>query len=142
MVARPRRDSQASASALVSRRDQEECQGKCLSQGSEDQQRLQTHKCCTASSISKSSSTSVTFLFIPSKHRMSPTGPASADTTLPISLSPPKQQETTAHHQKILVGFSLWSPDKCSSTTKCKVNQYMCVVSKESFITCPFTCLL
>jgi hypothetical protein len=67
---------------------------------------------------------------------------ASADNILQISWSPRKQQETAAHHQKFLLHFSLWSPDKCSSTLLCKADQYMCVVSKESFITCPFLCLL
>jgi hypothetical protein len=38
--------------------------------------------------------------------------------------------------------FSLWSPDKWSSTMQCKADQYMYVISEESFITCPFTSLL
>jgi hypothetical protein len=86
-------------------------------------------------------------LFMLSKYRVSFMGPASvhvsvsADITLAISLSPHKQQESTAHHQKFLVRFSLWSPDKCSSTMQCKADQCMRVASKESFITCPFMCL-
>ena len=50
-------------------------------------------------------------LFIPSKHHVSSTGLASAcesvsaDITLPISLSPQKQQETAAHHQKFFGVF-------------------------------------
>ena len=44
--------------------------------------------------------------------------------------------------QVFSVHFSLWRPDKCNSTTQCKADQYMRVVSKDSFITCPFTCLL
>jgi hypothetical protein len=66
-VAWPSRDSQASALAWVSRRDQEEHQEKfwlCLSQPSIDQQRLVTNKCCTASSISKPSSTPVTVSWV------------------------------------------------------------------------------
>jgi hypothetical protein len=82
----------------------------------------------------------------------------SADITLPISLSPWKWQEAAAHHQffvvvvvvvllfcfvfVFLVRFSLWSPDKWSSTVQCKVDQYMRVLNKEVFIMCPFTCLL
>ena len=45
----------------------------CLSQGSEDQWRCETHKHCTASSISKPSSASITVhwvLFIPPKHHV------------------------------------------------------------------------
>jgi hypothetical protein len=34
------------------------------------------------------------------------------------------------------------SPCKWSSTIQCKADQYMHVVSKEFFITCPFLCLL
>ena len=44
------------------------------------------------------------------------------------------------HHQKFF-GALLWSHDKQSSETQCKVNQYMHVVSEE-FFTSPFTCLL
>ena len=40
--------------------------------------------------------------------------------------------------RSFLMHFSLWRPNKCSLTTQCKVDQYMCVVSKESFITCSF----
>ena len=44
--------------------------------------------------------------------------------------------------RRFLVHFSLWNPDKCHSTMQCKADQYSCVVSKESFIMCPFTYLL
>lgn len=44
--------------------------------------------------------------------------------------------------RSFLVIFFLRSPNKCSSTMQCKADQYMRVVSKESFITCPFTCSL
>jgi hypothetical protein len=66
----------------------------------------------------------------------------SADVTLSISPSPRKQQVTAAHHSKLFRSFFLWSTDKWSSTIQCKVDRYMCVVSDESFIMCPFTYLL
>ena len=59
----PSKDSQASASALVRRSEQENSKRSsqlCSSQWSEDQQRCQTSKPCTASSISKPSSAPVT----------------------------------------------------------------------------------
>jgi hypothetical protein len=73
----------------------------------------------------------------------------SADITLPISLSVQKQQEVAAHHQKFVVFFlfcfvlSFFGsfPDKCSSTVQYKVNQYVCVVSKESFFMGLFSCV-
>jgi hypothetical protein len=94
-------------------------------------------------------------IYTPSKNHVSSTGLSkiphefvAADITLPITRSLWKWQEATAHHQFLgfffffLVHFSLWSPDKWSSTMQCKVDQYIRVVSKESFIMCPFTCLL
>ena len=73
-------------------------------------------------------------------------GPAhesvSVDITLPNGPSPQKQEEVTNIHQKFLAWFSLQSPNKWSSTMHCKVDPYMCVLSKDSFITCPFMCLL
>ena len=72
----------------------------------------------------------------------------SAVISLPISLSPQKQQETVAHHQK----FSLQSPYKCSSTTQCKAdhicmpllkNPSSCVLSHACFSRTSFLlCLL
>lgn len=53
-----------------------------------------------------------------------------------------KQQEAIAHHQMFLAWFSLWSPNKPSSTLPCKADQYMHIISKESFILCPLMCLL
>ena len=44
--------------------------------------------------------------------------------------------------RRFLVCFSLWSHGKWSSATRYKTNQHMHVISKESFITCPFMCLL
>ena len=43
--------------------------------------------------------------------------------------------------RRFLVHFSLWSVNKWRSTTQCKVDQVMRIVSKES-IMYPFTCLL
>jgi hypothetical protein len=82
----------------------------CLLQWSKDQQRHETHTHCTASSISKPSSASITahrVLFILSPNMtytpwvLCEHGPVSAD-ILPISLSLRKQQETAAHRQKFL----------------------------------------
>ena len=56
----------------------------------------------------------------------------SVDITLPIR--PSLRRHTT---RSVLVHFSLWSSDKWSSTTKCNADQYMHVVSQESFIMCP-----
>jgi hypothetical protein len=64
----------------------------CLSQGSEYQQRLETSKHCTASSISKPSSASKHH--VSSMRLASACASASADITQPISLNPQKQQET------------------------------------------------
>ena len=81
----------------------------CLSQG-----RFETYKYCTASSVSKPSSASITVhwvLFFPSKDHMSFMGLASAnasvstDITLPISPSPWNQPQTAAHHQKFFGMF-------------------------------------
>ena len=126
----------------------------CLSQVSKVQWRCETNKRCTASSISKPNSAPVTVSWIHSEHHVSSTGLASAcvlDLSTCIRLSwhhcqaaqvytsGKKLQHTS---RGLLACFCLWSHDKCSSTMQCKVSQYMCVVSKESFITCPFTCLL
>jgi hypothetical protein len=77
----------------------------CLSQWSENQQKLKTNKHCTASSTSKPSSASITILqvlLISSKQHISSTGLTSAHVLLqyvhPISLSTQKQQETSPHH--------------------------------------------
>jgi hypothetical protein len=44
--------------------------------------------------------------------------------------------KTIATTTSFLVCFSLWSPDKWSSTMQCKVDQCMWSLSEESFITC------
>lgn len=108
MVTRPNRDSQASARAGVSRRDQQDHQEfswLCLSQGSEDQRRRETHKCCAASCTSKSSClchSVETYLYPPDI-----TSPprALSQHLRPISWSPWKGQETAVRHQKFLVSF-------------------------------------
>jgi hypothetical protein len=52
-------------------------------------------------------------------------------------------QETAVHPQKFFWCISLYGVmTNRVSTMKCKANQYMGVISKESFITCPFSCLL
>jgi hypothetical protein len=65
------------------------------------------------------------------------------------SLSQPAPVQEAARNCSIptedfLVHFFLWSPDKCSSTMQCKSDEYTYVISKESYITCPFflLCLL
>jgi hypothetical protein len=63
----------------------------------------------------------------------------SADTTQPNCGSVKKPTE---HCHKLFMCFSLWSYNKWSLATQCKANQYICVVSKESFIMCRFMCLL
>ena len=52
MVTGPSRDSKASASTPVSRRNTRRSSPLCLCQRIEDQQRCETHKCCIASSVS------------------------------------------------------------------------------------------
>ena len=118
-MAQPSKNSQASSLAQVTKRDQgqQDSQEKFLampllvkqrSAKTQDQQALHSY-------ISKPSLASITvhqILFIlPFKHHMSSTGLASAresvwgDITLPISLSPGKQQEAAAHHQKFFDAF-------------------------------------
>ena len=121
-VTRPSRNSQASTLAQVSGGGPEEHQK--FSQRSKDQQRHETHKRCTASCTSKPGSVFVT--------------PWSPSYTL---------QTSHVLHVSCLshvppISLSPQSPSKCSSITPCKVDQNMYVVSKESFITCPFMCLL
>ena len=67
--------------------------------------------------ISKLSSATISahqVLFMLGKHHVSATGLASAcvsaDITLPISLSPRKQQETVAHHHKFFGAFLYGAP--------------------------------
>jgi hypothetical protein len=116
----------------------------CLSQGNEDQWRWETHQCCTASSISKPSSASVTVhrvIFIPSKH-VCFTGLSLAGVShFANQFQSGKKLQHTTRSFLVRFFFSMESW-KCSPPTLCKVDQYMHVVSKEPFITCPFTCLL
>ena len=56
----------------------------------------------------------------------------------------PKSSEGAANCSRLpevfLVCFSLWSPNKCSSTTQCKVNQDMHVSSARSPSLCVLSC--
>ena len=129
-----------------------------LSQGSEDQQRCGTHKRSTANSVSKSCLYLPNIMCPPQVLPQPVSCPNSCrdsaqglpqhvclsqlSITLPVSPSLRKLQETTVHHRKFLVCFSIQSPEKYNSTMQCKADQYTHVVSKKSFITCPFTCLL
>ena len=133
----------------------------CLPQGREDQHqwRLETHKCCTANSISKLSSDSITVLGVPFTLSPSITCPpwvlSHHVSYLSIwvcfswyySANQPESLEvarncSTPPEDFFLLWFSLWSPDKCSSTMQCKMDQYMHVVKKESFVMCAFEYLL
>ena len=125
-------------SAGGTRRDARKSSQLCLSQQIEDQWRLKTKNHCTASSISKSKPSlhhcpSSPF-YIPFKYHVSSTGLAlahmsvSADTTLPISLSPRRGWKLQHTTRRFLVRFSQWSPNKCSSATQCKADQCMSVV--------------
>jgi len=71
-----------------------------------------------------------------------PSDSVSAD----ILVNQPKWEEAARCHRNLmrrfLVRFSLWNYNKQSSAMKCKANQYMCVISEESFITSPFLCLV
>jgi hypothetical protein len=111
LVTWPSRDSQASASAPVIKRDQQEHQkfSAMFLSGKWRSAKTQTHKHCTASWTSKLRSVSVT----PTSHVFHM--PYLSKVLLlpehihPISLSPWKQQQTAAHHQNFLVCFSLGS---------------------------------
>jgi hypothetical protein len=61
----------------------------------------------------------------------------SADITLPILLSPRKRQEAEADHQECFGGFSLWSPDKRSSTVHVKQADACVLLAKH-----PSSCVL
>jgi len=67
-------------------------------------------------------------LFIPSRHHVSSTGLVSA-------LASNQSEFSEAVHQQKFFSAFLWCPDKCSSSLHCKADQYMCVISKDSFIT-------
>ena len=145
MVALPSRDSQASASALIAggTRRNSWSSWLCLSQQSKDQWRHETHKHCTASSISKPSSASI-YLYSSTITCPPWVLPQHMCMSQLTSLCQSAQvcwssEKATAHHQKIfLVWLSLWNPGKWSSTMKYKADQYMHVIREESFITCLF----
>ena len=102
----------------------------------EHQQRHETHKHRTASCTSTPSSASRT-----------PWSPIYALETShvlqhghAVSPSPRKRQQTAAHPTSLLVHFLLWCPNKCTSSTH--VRRTNACLLLESFIPCPFTCLL
>ena len=68
-------------------------------------------------------------LFISSKHHVFFMYLTSARVLLPVhasnQLESRKWEETTAHHWKFSGTFYLWCPDKCSSITWCKADQFM-----------------
>ena len=134
----PSRDSQASALAGVSRRNPEGMPGKVLScaslkevQISEDARRVLYPP-------------NITFLHgsCLSIRLVSARESVSADITLPVRLSPQKWQEAGAHHQNFFGALLSMESQHVELSKRCEVDQYMHVLSKESFITCPFTCLL
>jgi hypothetical protein len=123
----------------------------CFSQGSEDQQRWETHKHCTSSCSSKLSSVSITLwspvYTLQTSHVLHMPCLSKALTSiwvLPQHLHLTFESGKKLHYasRSFLVCFSLCNPDKCSSSMQCKKDQCMHVVSKESFITCPCKCLL
>ena len=119
----PNRDSQASASTWVSRRHQEGHQGSswlCLSQGSEDQQRCETYKSCTANCASKPRTVSIT--------SWTPIYTLQITHVLWVSGSGKKLQHTT---RSFLVHFSLCRSNKCSSTMQCKAGHTCVLLAKN-----------
>jgi hypothetical protein len=119
---------------------------------SKDQQRHETGKLCTASFISKSSSASSIVhhvLFILPPNTTYPPWVLPQQTCLSQLTSlcqsagicgSSKTLQTPS--EVFLVCFSLWNSDKWSLTMQCKVDQYMHVISEESFIKFPFMYLL
>jgi hypothetical protein len=72
-------------------------------------------------------------------------GLASADITQPISPNPQKWQETAVScntPQEVLWCVSLYRVSTNATQLQCKTDQHIIIVSKESLITCRFTCLL
>jgi hypothetical protein len=106
-------------------------------QGNKDQQTLETHKCCRASCTSKPNFVSITpwssFYTLQISHIFHVPCLKTCLQSAGIRRSSKKLQQTT---KSVLAHFSLWSPGKCSSAMQCKADQYTCVISKESFITC------
>ena len=121
-VALPSRDSQGSALALVSRRDQQECQEKFLAEpfsGKWRTVKIHKHECCTASCNSKPNSLSITQW--------------SSIYTLQTSCVLHCLATACASNQFM----ESW---QWSSNTQC-VDQYIPMVSKESFNMCSLMCL-
>jgi hypothetical protein len=70
---------------------------------------------------------------------------ASAQESVSARIHSANQHESAEgerNHSTPPEGFFLWSLNKCSSTRQRKVDQYVCIASEETFIMCPFTCLL
>ena len=135
------RDIQASASPRVNRRTRRNTRRSswlCLSQESENQWRHETHKHFTASCSSRPSSVSITPWCPIYTLQTSRVLHVSCIQSAQVYRGSNKLQHIT---RSFLVCFSLWSPDKCSSTVQYKVDKYMCVASKKFFMW-PFTCLL
>ena len=126
-VALPSRDSHASASAwreLAGRtRKTARSFQLCLSQEIKDQRRCETNQCCTASSISKPSSASIT---VPDSSLFTIQiscvlhGPCLSTVFASVYGGSKKLQHTTR-------SFSLWSPDKHGSTMQSNyASIYLC----------------
>lgn len=110
----------------------------CLSQGSKGQQRCETHKHGTASSISEPSSASITVLLLPPNiscpPRVLPQCACLSQLTSLCQVARIRRSGNRLQHTTrfFLVGFSLWSSDKCSSATQCKADQYSTSLAKNS----------
>lgn len=115
----------------------------CLSRWIEDQQRQETNNHCTASLVETPSLSTKSFFIFSPKHHVSSTGLASACVlsqhvnlsqvalfcqSAQVWGSSKKLQHVT---RGFFMCFSLWNPNKCSSTRKCKMDQHIPVVSEE-----------
>jgi hypothetical protein len=135
-----------SAGGIWTNRDTRRSSLLCLSQGSQDWRPRRTAQPALQASPSHSL---LSPMYTSSKHQVPSTGLASARESVSDDVtrcqsaralrSGKRLQHTT---RSFLLCFSLWSPDKWSSTKQCKVDQYMHAISKESFIIRPFMCLL
>jgi hypothetical protein len=148
VVARPSRDSHASASAPVSRRDQENFSAVPLREAkiSEDSR---------STSIAQPPSLYNEFYLYPPSITCPPQVLPQHVSCLSMTHCQSawvcgSGKKAWAHHRKFC--FSLWSPNKCSSTTQCKAtntcvllakNPWSRVLSRACFITTSFyLCLL
>lgn len=147
-MASPSRESQAwQESAGGTNRNPRRGSQLGLCQGSRDQQSLISIPRRAVAARQPLCQSLCGVLFIPSKHGVSSMCLDSERVLLSPCIiqsatvlgSSNRLQHTTRSY---LVHFSLWSRDKYSSSTQCEADQYMRVVSKVSFIACPFMCLL